>query len=322
MLTLIIIVLVIVAVFKFGPRPKLDATPRSSQVPNVDINQMPSWLDAQEGRVARLIEGNAAHIEWADESNPEQTELCFLYLHGFSATWKETAPLTTRLAEVRGANVVQGRLAGHGEGSEGMLAPAEHWLQSVTDHFDVASRLGKKVVVVATSTGCTLTTYLVNQPALAAKIHACIFMSPNFRIKSPFGFLLTWPFSNKWIHFILGKERSWETINEEQAKAWTNQYSTLALIEMQKTVDFASTLDYGRFTTPLAMMYMQYDTTIHPDSAISVFDRWGARSKTLIRVEPDGEAEEHVFVGDIVAPQRLDWCLDRLNQFLNDLERD
>ena len=159
----------------------------------------------------------------------------------------------------------------------------------------------------------------MNQPAMAEKIHACIFLSPNFRIRSPFGFLLTWPFADKWIHVILGKERSWEPISEQQAIAWTHRYSTLALIEMQKAVDFAARLDYGRFNTPLAMMYMQNDTTIHPESAIEVFNRWGARSKTLIRVEPDGEAEEHVFVGDIVAPQRLDWCLERINQFLDDL---
>ena len=322
MFTFIILVLMIVAIFKISPRPRLDAAPRTTQVPAVDIDQLPIWLEAQEGRVSRLIEGNAAHIQWADEAHPSQTDLCFLYLHGFSATWKETAPLTARLAAQRGANVVQGRLAGHGEGSDGMLAPAEHWLQSVTDHFDIATRLGKKVVIVATSTGCTLTTYLVNQPAMAEKIHACIFMSPNFRIKSPFGFLLTWPFSNQWIHLILGRERSWEAISEEQAKAWTNKYSTLALIEMQKTVDYAANLDYGRFTTPLAMMYMRNDTTIHPESAIKVFNQWGARSKTLIRVEPEGDAEEHVFVGDIVAPQRVDWCLDRFNQFLSDLERD
>ena len=91
---------------------------------------------------------------------------------------------------------------------------------------------------------------------------------------------------------------------------------------MQKTVDFASRLDYGRFSIPLAMMYMVNDTTIHPDTAIEVFERWGARSKTLIKVEPDGDAAEHVFVGEIAAPHRLDWCRDRLNQFLDDLDRD
>ncbi len=319
MLYLLLVILGVVAVFKFAPRPRLDASPRTTQVPNLPLADLPAWLDAQEGRVPGLIEGTAANIVWADPENPAQTELCFLYLHGFSATWQETAPLTTRLATTRHANVVHGRLAGHGEGSEGMLAPAERWLQSVTDHFDIATRLGKKVVIVATSTGCTLTTYLVSQPALAAKIHACVFLSPNFRIRNPFGFLLTWPFANKWAHLVVGREHSWEPISEAQANAWTHRYSTLALIEMQKVVDYAARLDFGSFTIPLAVMYMQNDTTIHPPTAIDVFNRWGARSKTLIRVEPDGDEAVHVFVGDIVAPHRLEWCLARINQFLDDL---
>ena len=322
MLYLLILVVLVAMLFMFGPRPKLDSAPRQSQVPQAPINQLPEWLEGQESHVPNLIEGTAAHIEWADPANPAQTDLCFLYLHGFSATWQETAPLTSQLAVRHNANVVQGRLAGHGEGSAGMLKPAEYWLQSVTDHFDIASRLGKRVVIVATSTGCTLATWLLNQPTHAAKVHACLFMSPNFRIRSAFGFLLTWPFSKYWVHLILGREHQWQPISDAQAKAWTHQYSTLALIEMQKTVDYAKTLDIGRFETPVAMMYMQNDGTIHPPSAIQVFNRWGSRHKKLIRVEPDGDAEEHVFVGEIVAPQRLDWCLERFNLFLDSLSND
>jgi esterase/lipase len=319
---LIFLIIVVGVIFVLGPRPKLDSTPRQSQVPQIPIDQLPEWLDGQESRVPDLIEGTAAHIEWADRNNPAQTDLCFLYLHGFSATWQETAPLTTQLAAVRNANVVQGRLAGHGEGRAGMLTPAEYWLQSVTDHFDIASRLGKQVVIVATSTGCTIATWLLDQPTSAAKVHACLFMSPNFRIRSAFGFLLTWPFSKHWVHLVLGRQHQWEPISDAQAKAWTHQYSTLALIEMQKTVDHVNSLDIGRFDTPVAMMYMQNDGTIHPPSAIKVFNRWGTRHKKLIRVEPNGDAEEHVFVGDIVAPERIEWCLERFNLFLDSLPND
>ena len=320
MLYLLIIVGLIGVVLIFAPRPKLDAAPRRSQVPQISIEQLPEWLDAQESRVANLVEGTAAHIEWANSATPAKTTYCFLYLHGFSATWQETAPLTSQLAERRGANVVHGRLAGHGEGSEGMLTPAEHWLQSVTDHFDIAARLGDKVIIVGVSTGCTIASWLLNNPVLAERVHACLFLSPNFRIRSPMGFLLTWPFSQYWVHLILGREHNWEPMSEAQAKAWTHRYSTLALIEMQKTVDAASKLDYGRFQTPIAMMYMQNDGTIHPPTAIQVFNRWGARHKKLIRVELDGDTDEHVFVGEITAPHRLEWCFERLNLFLDDLE--
>jgi esterase/lipase len=305
----------------FAPRPWLDSAPRKSQVPQIPLPQLTEWLDAQESRVPNLIDGTAAHIEWANPDNPEQTDLCFLYLHGFSATWQETAPLTHRLASHYGANLVQARLAGHGEGPEGMLTPAEYWLQSATDHFDIATRLGKKVVIVGTSTGCTIATWLLSQPTNAAKVHACLYLSPNFRIKSPFGFLLTWPLSKYWIHLILGREHAWEPVSEAQAKAWTHQYSTLALIEMQKTVDHIKRLDLGSFATPLAMMYMENDGTIHPPTAIKVFNRWGARHKKLIKVDLDGDAAEHVFVGDIVAPHRLDWCIERFTSFLDSLPK-
>ena len=317
----LIFAFVLGAIALFAPRPKLDAAPRISQVPNIEIPKLDEWLESQESRVANLIEGNAAHIVWAYPDQPQKTPYCFLYIHGFSASWHETAPLTSRLAEPRGANIVHARLAGHGEGPDGMLTPAEHWLQSITDHFDIAARIGEKVIIVGTSTGCTLASWLLDQPTLAARVHACVFLSPNFRVRSPFGFLLTWPFAKHWVHLILGKEHSWEPISDLQAKAWTHRYSTLALIEMQKTVDHVMKLDFGHLTVPLALMYMQNDSTIHPPTAIKVFNRWGARTKKLIRVELDGDAEDHVFVGDVTAPHRLEWCLERLNVFLDDLER-
>jgi esterase/lipase len=320
MIYLIILIIAIGLMFRFGPRPRLDATERQSQVPQIPIQKLPAWLDGQESHVPNLVPGAAAHIEWANEKDPQKTPYSFLYLHGFSATWQETAPLTSRLAKVRHANSVHGRLAGHGEGETGMLTPAEHWLQSVTDHFELATRLGEKVIIVGVSTGCTVATWLLNNPSHADKVHACLFLSPNFRIRSPLGFLLTWPLSKHWIHLILGRHHEWEPMSDAQAAAWTSRYSTLALIEMQKTVDFAQELDFGQFKIPLAMMYMENDGTIHPPSAIQVFNRWAANHKELIRVDLDGETEEHVFVGEITAPHRLDWCFERLNSFLDGLE--
>ena len=319
MLYLLIFSGLLVGLFLFAPRPKLDASERHSQVPQIPLDKLADWLDGQESHVPNLIPGTEAHIEWANPEKPNKTPLCFLYLHGFSATWQETAPLTSRLAQAQQANVVQARLAGHGEGEAGMLTPAEHWLQSVTDHFDLATRLGEKVVIVGTSTGCTIASWLLNNPIYANKTHACLFLSPNFRVRSSFGFLLTWPFSKYWVHLILGRHHEWEPVSEAQARAWTHRYSTLALIEMQKTVDYVGGLDFGRFTVPLAMMYMENDSTIYPPSAIQVFNRWGAHRKKLIKVDLDGGTEEHVFVGENTAPHRLDWCFERLNAFLEDV---
>lgn len=302
--------------FALGPRPKLNATKREHQVPDIPLDQLDRWLTESESQIDDLVEGTEACIQWADTSAPAQTDLSFLYLHGFSATWHETAPVTEQIASQFQANVVQGRIAGHGTGASGMLTPSEEWLQSTIDQFEIAQRIGKKVVIVATSTGAPLAVWLATQSSIQQKLHACLFMSPNFRTRSPFGFLLTWPWSKYWIQFFLGKERRWEPSSEAEARCWTHQYSTLSLIQMQKTVDWANKQNYENIETPLAMMYMENDATIYPPAAIKVFERWGGQHKQLSRVTIDGDAVEHVFAGNITAPHRIDWSVREFTTFL------
>ena len=304
----------------FGPRPKLDGSPREHRIPDLPVDQLDTWLKDQESKVSNLVEGAGAHIQWADPSTKQRTPLAFLYLHGFSATWPETAPVTQNIAQHFSSNVVQARIAGHGEGPDGMLTAAEDWLQSVADQFELTQRIGERVVIIATSTGAPLATWLAAQPRHATDIHACVFMSPNFRIRNPFGFLLTWPWSKHWIQTILGKEYKGEPVSDEETNCWTQQYSTLALIEMQKTVDWAKIQSYENIKVPVMMMYMKNDGTVHPPTAVRVFDRWGSPSKELISVPIDEDAREHVFVGDITAPHRVDWCVSTLITFLEGIE--
>jgi hypothetical protein len=147
-------------------------------------------------------------------------------------------------------------------------------------------------------------------------------MSPNFKIRSPLGFLLTWPWSKHWIGMIVGKEINLESENDDAAKFWTSTYSSLALIEMQKVVDWLARVDLSRQQIPLATMYMRNDSTISPKAAVKGHNKWGAKHKQLIPVELDGDAAEHVFVGHITAPARIDWCVDEFNKFLKSLNQE
>ncbi|MDZ7683703.1 MAG: hypothetical protein U5O39_00320 [Gammaproteobacteria bacterium] len=271
-------------------RPKLDPAPSFRELPDTnDLQSLADWLDAQEQAVPGLVDGAAAHVRFADPEAPAKRPLCFLYLHGFSATWPETAPVTERLATRFGANIVQARLPGHGVGPEGMLTPAEEWLASVYLSWQIATRLGHKVAIVATSTGAPLSVWLASRPDVPDTLHSLLFMSPNFGIRSRFAFLLTAPLSPYWIHLILGQERHWEPINEAQARYWTSHYSNRALIEMQKVVDWAGKQDVRRFRIPLATMYMKNDPTIDPGAAIGIHRRWGGEPKSLIQAAIDPE---------------------------------
>ena len=309
---------VISAIFSFAPRPRLNPTPPGSQVPALlGPAEIETWLNEHEAGHNAVIEGTDARVEWAN--GPGVTDLCFLYVHGFSATRQEIAPVTERIANHFNANAVYARLAGHGLSENSMQATAEQWLQSMVDSWDIASRVGKKVVVIATSTGAPLCVWMNEHIARPDQLHALIFLSPNFKVRSPFGFLLTWPWAEQWVHYLIGKEHSWEPENEQVARYWTHRYSSKAIIEMQKVVDWVRKLRPVSSQPPLATFYMKDDPTINHQAAIKFHQKWGAQHKALHPVDIDIELPQHVFVGDISAPQRNDWCIESSVKFIHSL---
>jgi esterase/lipase len=313
----IVIILTVLLLLLMITGPRLDARWPDVSVPDCDnLQDLSRWLDEREGAVPGLIDGAGACISFARPDNPRRTPICFVYVHGFSATWPETAPVTERLANHFGANVFQARLAGHGTEPHSMVTPAENWLVSMAETWAIASQLGERIVIVATSTGAPLSVWLASQAQVKDRIHALLFMSPNFKIRNRFDFLLTAPLSRYWIHHLLGRERSWIPVNDAQAKYWTYRYSSLALIEMQKAVDWLKRQRLGKIHTPLALMYMKNDPTINPAAAIRGFARWGATHKRLIPVTVDGDAPDHVFCGDIIGAHRTDWVVTQFEQFL------
>lgn len=320
MISILFVIFILILVFVSGPRPKLQSkAPRTTVPSGLSLPELDNWLTESEAKVCNLIPDTESKIIWADSDNPSMTTLCFLYIHGFSATRHETSPVTERLASASRANAIYCRLAGHGV-KPGMDASAEDWLQSVADAWSIASQLGEKVVIVGTSTGATLAVWLAQQEFTAGRIHALLFMSPNFGIRHHLDFLLTWPWSPKWIHLIVGRERIREPTNELEATYWIHRYSTLAIIEMQKTIDWLNKIDLASCRIPLATMYMKNDDTIDPKATVRVHEAWGANFKQLIPVTLDGDQQQHVFTGYITAPHRVDWCVERFNAFLKQIE--
>ncbi|MFT7221350.1 MAG: esterase/lipase [Candidatus Azotimanducaceae bacterium] len=315
LLAIVICAALLLLIFRFAPRPKLNPEPPMSHVP-IDLIGEPlsDWLDQREGSIPHIIEGAGAQIQWANQ--PERTELCVLYIHGFSATRQEVAPVSERIAAEFGANVVYARLAGHGLSDHAMEASAEDWLHCVVDAWEIATRIGKRVVIVACSTGAPLSLWLNHHVADRNQIHSLIFMSPNIKIKNNFSFLLTWPWAPKWVPYLLGEQHEWEPQNELTRKFWTWRYSTLAIIEMQKMVDWVSQTRLNAADLPLATLYMKGDPTISVDAAVDFHKAWQASVKSLHQVEIDADNPQHVFAGAIAAPHRTDWCVDTCIAFV------
>lgn len=85
---------------------------------------------------------------------PGQTELAFLYIHGFGASRAEGEASLDPIAARLKANTYYLRLPGHGTNKE------DHARAKYTDYLDTAEealqmmpQLGKKIIVVGTSMG-------------------------------------------------------------------------------------------------------------------------------------------------------------------------
>lgn len=311
------ITLLVILILLFGPRPTLDPSVPATSVPaGLSPSDLATWLAEHEAAHGAVIDGAEATIQWAD--GPDVQDLCLLYVHGFSASRQETSPLSERIAAEVGANAVFTRLAGHGLDAGAMEAAAEHWLQSMVDSWEIASRIGRKVIIIAVSTGAPLSIWLNQHVAERDKVHSFIFLAPNFKVRNPFAFLLTWPWSPVWLTRLLG-EHSWEPENELAARYWTHRYSSHAVIEMQKVVDWARRTELDASDIPLATLYMEGDPTISHEAAVAFHEAWDAENKALHRVTLDADNPQHVFVGDITAPHRVDWCVERCVEFIKNV---
>ena len=90
----LVVITAIGLVFAFGPRPRLNPTAGGTLVPsNLSMKDLDAWLIEAEATVPDLTPGAEASITFQEPDNPSKTSLSFLYLHGFSATRQETAPV-------------------------------------------------------------------------------------------------------------------------------------------------------------------------------------------------------------------------------------
>ena len=93
-----------------------------------------------------------------------------------------------------GANLFYTRLTGHGRDGYAMAtATVRDWQNDGMEAVAIGRRLGRKIILVGTSTGGTLATWLAAQPSVAPMIHRLILLSPNFFPKNPMAAAALWP---------------------------------------------------------------------------------------------------------------------------------
>ena len=176
-----LLIIVGAIVLALGPRP--DMTQKLSFDPaGIDFD-VDSYLSKAEAAVPDIRENAAKEVVWNNPMTKARTEFAIVYIHGFSASKVETAPVSQNVAEALGANLFLTRLSGHGTTGKAMgEATMSEWLDDTLEAVAVGKRLGDKVVLVSASTGGSLSTWAVAQPQLADQITGLVMISPNYAV--------------------------------------------------------------------------------------------------------------------------------------------
>ena len=118
------------------------------------------YLSRSEESIPNLKADLNKRIFWFSSSG-EKTKVAIVYIHGYSASPQEVRPVPEKVAKKLQANLHFSRLTGHGCDSKEMSkAQIQDWLNDAAEAIAIGHEIGKKTLVISTSTGGTLVSAL------------------------------------------------------------------------------------------------------------------------------------------------------------------
>lgn len=277
----------LVAGYFLGPRPKKPIY--SAELPKIPALKNLDAYVAKTEKANRLKPENEAEIVWAND-NHDQTEYALVYLHGFSASKMEGNPVHLNLAKKLKANLFLARLADHGIDT---IAPmqyftADRFWETSKQAYAIGKKLGKKVILVGTSTGGTVALKLA---AVYPEINSLILLSPNVAINDKNAWMLNDPWGLQIARRVLGSdERIVDGRTLEYKKYWYTNYRIESLVELQEFVE--TTMNkrvFHEVTQPVLMLYyykneLEQDPVVRVDAMLNMFEQLGTPAESKRKV--------------------------------------
>lgn len=257
----------IAAIYLLGPHPEKpffdDVLPYISNQISIDdyVSEMESNF--------KIKDNNEAKIIWADSSH-QITEYAIVYLHGFSASQMEGDPVHRNIAKQFKCNLYLARLAEHGlTGSDAMLnLTAENLWVSAKEAYAIGKKIGKKVILMSTSTGGTLSLKLAaNFPEVAG----LILYSPNIEINNPSAFLLNDPWGLQIARMVQGsKYNNVAYTHKDFPKYWNPHYRLEATVALENLIEATMNEQlFKKVNQPCLALYY-YKDDAHQDKVVKV----------------------------------------------------
>jgi esterase/lipase len=289
-----------------------------SRIPGVptDLQKLDEWLAQQEASVPHLRSETAKEVVWAS-GRPIKTKWSVVYIHGFSASKLETAPLSAEVGKALGANVFYTRLSGHGQsGLELGEASVQDWLADIYEAVDIGKLIGEQVLVISCSTGSTLATWFAVSDR-ASDVYAHVFISPNFGPKDKRAEMINWPWGHQLAFAIQGPTRGELSKDPRQNMGWTTVYPTEALFPMMALTKEVRESELSKFKQPVLVFFSQDDQVVEPEEIKTAFNAFGSSSKKLVKVDYSLSTNQHVLAGNVYDPNAVAPMVKEISNWLH-----
>jgi len=250
-----------------GPKP---STPKY----NKDIPAIPDDVEnyiSKKESLHHLKKNNEARIVWANDSLKSITEYAIVYLHGFSASQEEGNPVHRNVAKYFGCNLYLSRLAEHGIDTTDQLInlTSDNYWESAKEALFIGKKLGRKVILMGTSTGGTQALQLA--AIYPNDVAAIILYSPNIEINDPNAYLLNNPWGLQIARLVKGGKLNYPADTRPIYSAyWNRPYRLEAVVNLEEMIETSVTKEtLNAVKQPVLMLYYFKDE-LHQDSVVRV----------------------------------------------------
>ena len=245
----------ILVLYWVGPNPADPVYTNDLPVLSDSPQQLEMYVAEQEKKHP-IKPDNQARIVWNNDSLKNTTEYALVYLHGFSASQEEGNPVHRNLAKAFGCNLYLARLAEHGIDTSDALMnyTAEGLWQTAKEAYAIGKKLGKKVILMGTSTGGTVALQLA---AAFPEIAGIILYSPNIAINDPNAWLLNNPWGLQIARLVKGS--NFNTAGQDDStykKYWNHTYRLEATVQLQELLETTMVpATFGAVRQPVLALY-------------------------------------------------------------------
>jgi len=261
---------VLVVLYLLGPHPSKPVYSRDMPTVPDSPAGLAQYISQNESQ-HHLKPDNEARIIWFNDSLKQVTDYSIVYLHGFSSSQEEGDPVHRNIAAKFGCNLYLSRLAEHGIDTSEQLLPltADNYWASAEQALAIGKKLGKKVILMGTSTGASLALQLA--ATYPRDVAALILLSPNIAINDPFAWILNDPWGLQIARMVKhGKYMVSSDSRPIYQKYWNQPYRLEAAVALEEYLETTMTEEnFRKVTQPVLLLYY-YKDAVHQDSVVKV----------------------------------------------------